>query len=902
MSHHQVNWIKKKLIVFMTLLLAVACTGLLASCGGDGSTSTQGDTTRNIVSGVSVQSTQSFVGEEMTFTLSEHAGVSVSLIEKPNLSQAQLKKGDSESYSFTADKAGKYTILLTDSYNNTKESSFFIRQNEQFSPEEIIQGTGNTPTTGQVKNQYHFQTNLTEDSVKALLDGIPGIEVIEIESWGRVFIKVDPNSDSAISAFEGLKNNSEFRYYGNRIINDTPQTFYTPDDGSLFDDEGDNWHLEKIKATSAWDITKGSQDIKITVMDNYLHTNHEEIKGRFDRVKNQKDKSKHGTAVTSIIAGTANNRKGVSGINHVSKVDFLAYYYDYGKAYKEACESDLKTRVVNHSWGMDYLHDRVNPNTGEKFGSHPLDAAPFIRNKLVADPLFFFLKTYAGLSDAREYLKTSKCLTVMAAGNDYVDAKNSNGSIHYEYDLKEQGSNPTPQKLNNTIVVAAFLKNENLAAFSNYGESIDIAAPTKFKAASEVSSLVLDSYYEVGDQNKYGTDVNGPFGGTSAAAPVVTGVASLVFSKYPWLTAAEVKRILIESATEFVTHRENESEITNGGKPILLYKPIPILNAKAALDLAAKVAVSPPPEVSFSYSPLSPKVDDVVIFNPTIITSNNAKVASIKWSYGDDGGVTTTVNSPVQYSYKNEGKYTVQISVTDEYGGTNVATQIISVNAKASATKPDLSINFGPGSQALLGAQNFQAVDFISGKEGRYAAKFGGVENPGYIRIPNQDAMKFVDGATFDLYARMDSMIGMDGWGSTVTNGAYAMTLLAKSHDRTGISFLANSMTGTGGKSWSASFDPSMAGACESMPNPSIPLGTWVRVTYTMSSSNGIRGYLDKKLVWQCPDARPDFSTMNGQDLYIGKFNDTWYPLNGAIQDIRIYKKTLTETEVKALQ
>ena len=40
MSHHQANQIKKKLIPFMTLLLAVACMGLLASCGGGGSATT----------------------------------------------------------------------------------------------------------------------------------------------------------------------------------------------------------------------------------------------------------------------------------------------------------------------------------------------------------------------------------------------------------------------------------------------------------------------------------------------------------------------------------------------------------------------------------------------------------------------------------------------------------------------------------------------------------------------------------------------------------------------------------------------------------------------------------------------------------------------------------------------
>lgn len=214
---------------------------------------------------------------------------------------------------------------------------------------------------------------------------------------------------------------------------------------------------------------------------------------------------------------------------------------------------------------------------------------------------------------------------------------------------------------------------------------------------------------------------------------------------------------------------------------------------------------------------------------------------------------------------------------------------------------PSVAINFDPASQFMLGAQNMQAVTFIAGHKGRYAAKFGGVSNPGYIRIPNASTMQFTDGASFDFYARMDSMVGMDGWGRTVTNGAYAMTLLAKSHDQAGVAFLANSMTDGNTSTWNASFDPSMNGSCSHQPQVPVSLGTWVRITYTMSSTEGIRGYRDKQLVWQCPTARPNFSTMNTRDLYIGKFDDTWYPLNGAIQDIRIYKKALTSSEVASL-
>jgi hypothetical protein len=34
---------------------------------------------------------------------------------------------------------------------------------------------------------------------------------------------------------------------------------------------------------------------------------------------------------------------------------------------------------------------------------------------------------------------------------------------------------------------------------------------------------------------------------------------------------------------------------------------------------------------------------------------------------------------------------------------------------------------------------------------------------------------------------------------------------------------------------------------------------------------------------------------------YLGKFSDYWYPFNGAMQDMNIYQKALTEAQVKAL-
>lgn len=220
------------------------------------------------------------------------------------------------------------------------------------------------------------------------------------------------------------------------------------------------------------------------------------------------------------------------------------------------------------------------------------------------------------------------------------------------------------------------------------------------------------------------------------------------------------------------------------------------------------------------------------------------------------------------------------------------------------ALSPSLVVDFSAAAIGTLNANAVSgAVSFITGKGGRPAAKFSGVGAPGHIRISNRAAIQFTDAATFDVWVRMDSLSGMDGYGRTVTDGAYAMAVLAKSHDRSGVAMVANSMTRADSGLWLASYDARFGGStCTHVPHAVVALGTWARLTYVLSSTTGVHGYLNGQLAYSCPGARPDFTVMNSNDLYIGKYSDSWYPFNGAMQDLKIYKKALTALEVAALQ
>ena len=128
--------------------------------------------------------------------------------------------------------------------------------------------------------------------------------------------------------------------------------------------------------------------------------------------------------------------------------------------------------------------------------------------------------------DAIKYAASKDVLLVHAAGN---DNKNIDKSDNFPTDA--------PDKVNeiadNVITVGAMTRNYNedlVASFSNYGKlNVDIFAPG------------LDIYSSV-PSNEYKR-----YPGTSMASPAVAGVAAMVRSYYPELSASQVKHILMNS-------------------------------------------------------------------------------------------------------------------------------------------------------------------------------------------------------------------------------------------------------------------------------------------------------------------------------------------------------------------
>ena len=255
---------------------------------------------------------------------------------------------------------------------------------------------------------------------------------------------------------------------------------------------------------------------------------------------NRVDDESHGTHVAGIIGAERNNGIGVNGVaNNVAIMSIRAvpngdeYDKDIARGIRYAVDNGA--RIINSSFGKSF-----SPNAQWVY-------------------------------DAIKYAADNNVLFVHAAGNDGADLDNP-VNANFPNDQVSNG----PEIADNVITVGALnpkYGSELVASYSNYGKiNVDIFAP-----GTDIYSTYPNNDYEYSP-------------GTSMAAPGVAGVAALVMSQYPSLTAAQVKKIILQSGLPIKTKvvlgkntgkSASLDEISTSGK---------IANAYNALVMASKVA------------------------------------------------------------------------------------------------------------------------------------------------------------------------------------------------------------------------------------------------------------------------------------------------------------------------
>jgi cell wall-associated protease len=245
----------------------------------------------------------------------------------------------------------------------------------------------------------------------------------------------------------------------------------------------------------------------------------------------------HGTHVAGIVAAQRDNALGVKGVANNVKIMSVRCVPDGDERDKDVANAiryavDNGAKVVNMSFGKGFSWDKTM-----------VDAAV-------------------------KYAESKDVLLVHGAGN---DAKNIDSNINY----------PNPyyaidnRRAENWLEVGASSWNtgkQRLGNFSNYGKKkVDIFAP-----GVAIYSTIPNSKYA-------------SFNGTSMASPCAAGVAALIRSYFPDLTAAQVRTILIKSVTKM-----KGKTYLPGTKKAVKLKSIcvsgGVINAAKAIKLADKLS------------------------------------------------------------------------------------------------------------------------------------------------------------------------------------------------------------------------------------------------------------------------------------------------------------------------
>ncbi len=209
--------------------------------------------------------------------------------------------------------------------------------------------------------------------------------------------------------------------------------------------------------------------------------------------------SDHGTFVAGIIGADRNNDNEAYGI--ADNVRFMVLRVvpggderdkDVALAIRYAVRNGAK--VINMSFGKPYSPEK-----------HFVD-------------------------DALRFAAKHKVLCIHAAGN---EAENNDEKPHFPLNYDNNGVLLTPYWIN--VAASGIYADINLAAqFTNYGKkTVDLFAP-----GVDIYSIRPGNRFQNSD-------------GTSAACPVVTGIAALIMSYFPELTTDEVYTILLKSVIKF---------------------------------------------------------------------------------------------------------------------------------------------------------------------------------------------------------------------------------------------------------------------------------------------------------------------------------------------------------------
>ncbi len=293
------------------------------------------------------------------------------------------------------------------------------------------------------------------------------------------------------------------------------------------------WALPRLQASGAWDITRGDRAVIVAIIDTGIDYAHEDLAAN---VWINPGEDLNGNGVADLRDSNGVDDDGNGFVDDIMGWDFTdAPYFADGGDYLErdndpmdehghgtavagivAAVGDNAVGIAGLAFGCRLMNLRAGTSQGLLEEDDVASALAYAADNgaHVVNMSFGDVVCTPLLRDAIAYGQACGAVLVASAGN------SANAQVHY------------PSGLDEVLAVGATDSTDYLASFSNYGPMVDIVAP---------GTGILTT----APNNAYTT-----FSGTSAAAPFVSALAALIFSRHSDYGSDNVRGTLLATADD----------------------------------------------------------------------------------------------------------------------------------------------------------------------------------------------------------------------------------------------------------------------------------------------------------------------------------------------------------------
>lgn len=393
-----------------------------------------------------------------------------------------------------------------------------------------------------------------------------------------------------------------------------------------------DYHMNELGINKAYEIVNPQENINVGIIDSPIYYSHKDLQIKqedihfltsknFETIDNvltyyesynhdndEENKSKyhtfgggcsylsfrsHGTHVAGIISATRNNGIGIDGVNDHVNLHYATPWYYFKNENADGRFTHIST-TFSYAYALSSLImddcKVINMSIG-----HTLTDGVMKEDEIYKEYKEYFDDFFATIE------KTGKdFLIVKSAGNDATNLEldvittvfKENEFANNHFIVVGAAKRPYTTDIGDGGLGEIFNFSYKKTTYSNYGSYVDIFA------LGDVYSTIYKDEYEW-------------MQGTSQAAPIVTGIASLVYQANPNLSASQVKQILLANTKNYVSCDERAVGVVNAENAV-----------NAAKNFNASAQIQEPSEIGLVKGTVKNSSNEVVESNVLIYFKN----------------------------------------------------------------------------------------------------------------------------------------------------------------------------------------------------------------------------------------------------------------------------------------